>query len=231
VWNRNGTAVSGATGEAYKVQTIDEGTVLSCTVTAANAGGAGSPATSQGLLVPVPVAAGCPAATGRLAGTRLGLTVLGMTRKRARAAYPRSTLRATAYEDFFCLIPIGVRDGYPSPRLAKALSPAHRRQFAGRVIWISTANRRYAIDGIRPGAMLTAAERALPHGHLLAVGANDWYFAPAGPATAVLEVHGGLVQEVGIATKQLTRTRAADRRFITSFGRVIALTMGHLGTL
>jgi len=216
-WNRDGTAVTGATGPKYTVKTLDDGTTLSCTVLAANASGSGTPATSEGMLVPVPVVAGCPAATGRLTGTRLGLIKLGMTRKQARTAYARSSLRAAPYEDYFCLTPIGVRAGYTSPGSRKTLSPKSRTPLAGRVIWISTANPFYAIDGISPGATLTAAKRALRHGKLLAVGRSDWYFAAAGPATAVLKIRAGLVQEVGIATKQLTNTRTADRAFIARF--------------
>ena len=216
-WNRNGTALLGATAQRYTVQASDEGTTITCTVSAANGGGA-SAANSSGLSVSVPVVARCPAATGRLAGTRLGLIRLGMTRRQARAAYAHSALRSRGAEDFFCLAPIGIRDGYASPRLRRTMSPARWRRIAGRVVWISTANPFYAIDGISPGATLTVARQRLPDGDEQRVGGNEWYLAPAGPVTAVLKVRGGIVQEVGIATRQLTRTAKADRALLTSFG-------------
>jgi len=85
------------------------------------------------------------------------------------------------------------------------------------VIWASSSNPHYDIDGIRAGATLKAAQARLPHGHLLTVGRNDWYLAPAGSVTGVLKVRKGIVQEVGIGTRQLTRTLAQQRIFMTSF--------------
>jgi hypothetical protein len=49
------------------------------------------------------------------------------------------------------------------------------------------------------------------------VGINDWYFAPAGSATAILKVRHGLVEEIGLAEQQLTKSRTAQRTFLTSF--------------
>jgi len=216
-WSRDNTPIAAATGPTYTVQALDEGTTLTCTVIAANAGGNGNPATSNGVLVPVPAVARCPAATGRLVGSGLGLIKLGMTRTQARAAYIRNSVRSTRYEDFFCLTPIGVRVGYASPRLLGTLTRKPRTQLADRLVWATTSNPYYAIDGVRPGATLAAAKRVLTHGNLLAIGLNNWYLAPAGPATAVLKVRAGLVQEVGIASKQLTGTRKAQLTLMTSF--------------
>jgi hypothetical protein len=84
-------------------------------------------------------------------------------------------------------------------------------------VWASTSSPVYDVRGIRPGATLSSAEGLLPHGNLLRVGANDWYLAPAGAATAVLKVRGGIVQEIGIGDKRLTRTRSAQFVFMTSF--------------
>jgi len=49
------------------------------------------------------------------------------------------------------------------------------------------------------------------------IGANSWYLAPNGPSTAVLKVRHGIVEEIGIAVKQLTRGRSAELRFLESF--------------
>jgi hypothetical protein len=212
-WERDGTPLVDAAGSTYVVQTLDEGTTLTCVVTAKG----GAPATSAGVAVPVPVVARCPAATGIVSGQSLGPLRLGVTRAKARKALPRSSSRGTAYEEFFCLTPIGVRVGFTSPTLLRTLHKSQRRRLAGRVVWISSSNPRYAIDGVRPGATLTAAQSALPHGTLLTVGRNDWYLAPAGRVTSVLKVRRELVEEVGIADPSLTRTRRARQVLMRSF--------------
>ena len=85
------------------------------------------------------------------------------------------------------------------------------------MVGASTASAFYAIDGIRPGATLVAARRSLKLSAVFHIGANDWYLAPIGAATAVLKVRRGLVQEVGIGDKRFTKTRKAQRTFLTSF--------------
>jgi hypothetical protein len=85
------------------------------------------------------------------------------------------------------------------------------------VIWISTSSAYYAINGVRPGATITAAAKKLKLGKVFRIGLNDWYLAPAGSVTAVLKVRDNIVQEVGIANKQLTQGRSAQRTFLTSF--------------
>jgi Pro-kumamolisin, activation domain/Putative Ig domain/Bacterial Ig-like domain (group 3) len=216
-WRRDGTPIVGANSARYRVQAIDEGNTLTCTVTASNVAGVGAPATSANVTVPVPHVAGCPRATGRLSGTTLGLLKLGTTRKQAKHAYKHSSDRGTRYQDFFCLTPIGIRAGYPSPKLLASLPARQRGGLRGRVIWISTASAFYAVDGIRPGATVAAASGSLKLGKVFRIGANDWYLAPAGRATAVLKVRGGIVQEIGIANQRLTKTRSSQRMFLTSF--------------
>ncbi|MDQ6835436.1 MAG: DUF6351 family protein, partial [Actinomycetota bacterium] len=160
---------------------------------------------------------GCPTATGRLRGRRLGRARLGMTRRQARRAYRHSSDHGKRYEDFFCLTPAGVRVGYASPKLSHRLSRAIRRRVHGRVVWISTANRFYSLRGVRPRARLSFAARRLRLGRPFHVGKNWWYFAPNGASTALLKVRRRRVQEIGIATKALTRGRRAQRAFIRSF--------------
>ncbi len=202
-WNRNGTPIVGATSPTYKVQKIDEGNVITCTVIPT---GGGSPSTSASMRVPVPAVARCPAATGKLSGTKLGLIKLGMTRKQTLRAYKRSSARGSHSQEFFCLTPIGIRAGF-----------GQRSSLRGHVIWISTASAFYAIDGIRPGATVSAASARLKLGVPFAIGRNRWYLAPAGSVTAVLKVQGGVVHEIGIANKRLTKTRTAQRAFLRSF--------------
>jgi hypothetical protein len=44
-----------------------------------------------------------------------------------------------------------------------------------------------------------------------------WYLAGTGRATAVLKVRNGIVHEVGIADKRLTRGRSSQLTLVTSF--------------
>jgi hypothetical protein len=215
-WNRNGTALAGATGSVHTVQQADVGTTLSCTVIATNAGGSGAPATSTGLRVPVTPLPSCPVATGRFSRTTLGQITLGMTRTRARAAYPHSSLRSTGDVDSFCLTPAGISVGYPSARLLAHLSRRQRAALKGHVIWVLTANAHYAFDSIRTGVTLASAKRALGRGNLVTSGGAQWYFASARRATVLLEVRGGVVVAVGIAAKQLTGNRKSERALINS---------------
>ena len=216
-WNFDGTAIPGQTTSSYKVQSVDEGLTLSCTVTASNATGAGKPATSKGVNVPVPKVKRCPAATGKLSGTTLGLLRLGMTRAQARHAYRKSSTRGFKYKDFFCLTPNGVRDGYGSPALVKTLPRSQRKRYSGRVIWISTSNSFFAVGGIRPRAALSLAERKLKLEAPFHIGLNYWYLGPDGASIAVLKVRHGVVEEIGIGVKALNTGRKAQRAFLTSF--------------
>jgi hypothetical protein len=216
-WSRDGTPIAGATSSSYKVKTDDEGLTITCTVTASNAKGAGKPATSKSAKIPVPKRKNCPAATGRVSGSTLGLVHLGMSRSQAHQAFSKSSRRGFKDKEFFCLTPHGVRVGYASQKLIGSLSRSEQRKLQSSVVWISTDNARYAVKGIRAGATLAAAKRALPHGFYFRVGKNNWYLAPAGAATGVLKVRHNLVEEIGIADKQLTTSHKADRTLMTSF--------------
>jgi dienelactone hydrolase len=160
---------------------------------------------------------GCPRATGRLTGRTLGLVRLGMTRAQAQRAYMRSSTGGTKYEEFFCLNPIGVRVGYTSPRLRAKLPSKLRNTLKGRVVWASTANPYYAVRGVRPGTTIAAAAKHLRLSPRFQVGLNDWYLAPNGDSTAVLKTRNGIVQEIGIAENQITRSHKATIAFLQSF--------------
>jgi kumamolisin len=219
-WTRNGTPIVGATSARYRVRSIDEGNTLTCVVTVASVATVRPPIVSASVSVPVPAIPGCPAASGRAAGTTLGLLKLGMTRKQARHAYAHSTDHASRNQDVFCLTPIGLRAGYPSTRLLGLVPRARRGAFAGRVVWIATGSAFFAIDGVRVGTTLSSATRHLRLGKVLAIGRSRWYLAPAGAATIALEVQGRIVQEIGLAARQLTAGRAAQRTLLTAFSRL-----------
>ena len=164
-----------------------------------------------------PTHPGCPAAGGRFSNDGIGKLRLGMTQRQAERAYRRSSRRGFKYKQFFCLSPEGIRVGYASPRLLRVLGTALRAGLSGRIVWLSTSNRRYAAHGIRAGAAERSALRRLPHGTLLRVGRNDWYLAPADGATATLKIRDHVVQEVGIASLAATATRSDRRAFVKSF--------------
>jgi len=216
-WSRDGTPIVGASHQTAKIQTGDEGLALTCAVTASNALGRGHWATSLKVAVKVPFVRGCPRATGQPRGQTLGLVRLGMTRTQARGAFTRSNDRGTHFEDFFCLTPIGVRVGYASNALLTTLPPAARKRVSGQVVLALTANAFYALRGIRPGATVAAAHKALRTAAPFHVGRNYWYTAHNGTTTAVLKVRHGIVQEIGIADAKLMHGRKAQRAFIKSF--------------
>ena len=140
-----------------------------------------------------------------------------MTRAQARRAYTKSSDRGKRYEDFFCLTPIGVRVGYASSALLKTLSRAQRRQFAGRVVWASTSDALYKLRGVGPGATLAAARKHHKLTGPFHVGLNVWYLTPNGSSTGVLKVRHGIVEEIGIAVKSLTKGHKAQVVFLKSF--------------
>ena len=216
-WSRDGTPLPGATGSTYAVRIADEGTTLSCVVTASNGSGTGAPATSASVTVSTPNTR-CPPATGAISGRGIGPLRLGMTRAQASKVSSHSSNRGKAYEDFFCLAPTGIRVGYGSPQLLALLPPAEAAKLKGRVDWISTASPNYSLKGIRPGATLKRLERAMPGGNEFVIGRNDWYLAAEPGMTAVLKLRHGIVEEVGIADPQLTRTRSVQRKLMLSFG-------------
>ena len=213
-WNRNGTPIVDAGSATYKVASNDEGNVLTCTVTASNESGAARATSSFGVRVPVPKVAKCPAATGSISGARLGSVKLGETRAKAQHAYRHSADRRRPYEDFFCLTPVGISVGYASPKL---LAGSSSRRLRGTVVWIATASAHYAIEGIRPGATLAAANARLKLGQPFAISGRDWYIAPLSGVVAILELRNGIVQEVGIGSQQVAHGRAAQLAFVKAF--------------
>jgi glucosylceramidase len=174
------------------------------------------PASSPKATVPAPHA-GCPAPTGKLSGRSVGPIALGETRARVRHGLRRSKDRRAPYTDVFCFRPIGIRVGFPPPSAARRLTLRVRRATAGRVVLILTANRHYALRGVRPGTPLASAKRRLRLERPIRAGLNTWYLAPATGVTGVLKVRRGRVAEVGIADPRLTRPRRLAIHFLTSF--------------
>ncbi len=215
-WYRDGTSLAGFTSSTYRLGSLDEGTTLMCLVTASNAAGQAS-AQSNAVKIPIPKVRRCPGATGSMTGTTIGQIGLGMTRSRARYLYRQHSNRGTQFKDFFCLTPIGVRVGYASPTLLDGLPKHERAKYQGRVVWASTSNPYYSLDGIRAGESIATASRVLGTEPPFHIGLNYWYLARKPGYTAVLKVRGTVVEELGIASNALTKTREAQNVLMHSF--------------
>jgi len=154
---------------------------------------------------------GCPTANGRLTATGIGPLSLAMSRTRARAILRHASTRGRRYMDFFCLKPIGIRAAYGYPRMLRA----KRGALNGKIVLLLTADRRYALHGVKPGTRLSRVARRLRVGKRIQIGANAWYITPNGVSHGVLKVVRGVIQEVGIANRRLTANYRAARRFLS----------------
>jgi hypothetical protein len=106
--------------------------------------------------------------------------------------------------DYICLTGTGLRIGY----------------VGGRALLILTSNRRYSLDGVRPGASFASARGRLAlHARAgIRIGVNTWYVLRGRTSNGVLKVRDGVVQEIGLADRRATSTRARAGRFLSSFG-------------
>ncbi len=163
----------------------------------------------------------CTKPKGRLRGRQLGPVGLGDTRTHARHVLRLLRVQAFGFDEFCLRGGWGIRVGYPSKKLLASMPRGLRKKLAGRVIMALTANRFYALDGVRPGARVAAVARRLhiKARRFFAVGANDWFVVPGRAAYGILKVRHGVIQEIGIADKRLLRSHKADLRFFTSFRR------------
>jgi hypothetical protein len=212
-WDRNGTPIAAAKESTYTVRDADEGAAVTCVVAAHNAGGTGTSRASKGVVIPVPRVSGCPAATGTAHGSAIGRLRLGMTKATAKAAEPHSKIKTAGSSKLFCFTPSGIRAGFGS---ASLLSKHERATYSGRVVWITTANARYAIKGVRAGETLAQARKHRKLGTAVRAGGHDWYVVADGSVKAIFEAKKGVVAEIGITAKPLTKTRAAQRKFLRS---------------
>ncbi len=119
--------------------------------------------------------------------------------------------------DFFCLSQSGIRVGFPSASLLRSLPREQRARYSGHVILALTANREYALRGVHVGASVKGVARKLHLSPAYRVGLNTWYLAPNGSSRGVLKVRNGRIEEIGVATRQLTGSHAAVKRFLRGF--------------
>jgi 6-phosphogluconolactonase (cycloisomerase 2 family) len=168
------------------------------------------------LLIPPLTAARCADPTGQLNGTALGAVTLGAARTRAHHLLPRFTIRSYHTDDFCLSGGPGVRVGYASARLlGTSLTATHT--ITSTVVLAVTANRFYTLRGVRPGTRLTTAAHQLNLAQPTRWGVNDWYVVPGATSNGLLKVRHGIIQEVGIVNKQLTKGRAAQLRLLRNF--------------
>jgi hypothetical protein len=162
----------------------------------------------------------CPKASGRLSGRQLGVLSLGMTRAHARGRLRSYSSRGRRYMDFYCLSGgLGIRGGYPSSALLRHLKKKTQRALKNRLVLLLTANRHYALRGVRPNTRLTKkVARKLHVGRRYHVGKNDWYVTPNGSTHGIIKVVHGRIQEVGIADKRVTASVGQDKLFLRTFG-------------
>ena len=119
--------------------------------------------------------------------------------------------------EFYCLTPLGIRVGFPSPTVLKTVSAAQRKRMRGTVVLALTSNAHFALQGVRPHTELSKVARKLKVETPFHVGKNFWYLTPGKSNRGVLKVVRGEIQEIGIAPAKLLRTRAQGRRFFRSF--------------
>ena len=161
----------------------------------------------------------CPAAAGALTGTTVGVFSIGMTQTQARQTLAHYNVTKNKFDNFCLFEGWGIRLGYPTPALLKSIASSQRASYSGHVVLALTANPFYALNGAKPGMSIASVAKRLHAGKPFHVGSNDWYFVPAGSETGVLKVRHGTIQEVGLASLALTKTRALQRVFINSFNK------------
>jgi hypothetical protein len=216
-WNRDGSMLAGALAQTYIVQAADEGNTLTCTVTAANAGGSATSSSGGVRVIAVVSNQTCPVPTGALAGPTLGPLALGDTRRHARQLLPRFAVITHKFDNFCLAGGWGIRAGYASNMLLRTIARSHRARMSGRILLALTANRFYALEGVRPGTRLASARARLKLRAALHIGVNYWYIIAGVRANGVLKVRDAIIQEVGTVNKSLSTGRAAQRRLLTSF--------------
>jgi hypothetical protein len=83
------------------------------------------------------------------------------------------------------------------------------------VVLALSANRHYALRGVRPGARFAKVSRRLHAGRRFHVGHSTWYLTRADAGRGVLEVQHGAIVAVGIADKSLIAKRGVARRLLS----------------
>jgi sugar lactone lactonase YvrE len=213
-WLRDGVAIPGATSIGYRVSTNDSGHQLSVEVIASD-GTTTVSATSQAVLALAIDVRGCSAPTGRLTANAIGSVRLGMTRATARGLV-KSTQPLNGYTDNLCLAGgYGIRVGYANHTML-GHGPL-RRTLSSRIVFATTANPYYTLNGARPGMTVASVTKRLHLARPIHIGPNTWYVIPNSSTNHVLKTRGGVIQEIGDLNRALTRTRDQQGRLLRYF--------------
>jgi phospholipase C len=154
----------------------------------------------------------CPQAGGSIGGTTIGPVNLNESRATQRRLDPHYWVMANRRFDDVCLATgHGIRVGYLKDHVA-ALA--------------MTANSLYSYyspssyESVAPGTTVAAALKDLGPDVSTPIkrGRYRWYALRLSSSTLFLKTLRGVVQEIGISTKNLTRSAAADRRLLDELG-------------
>jgi hypothetical protein len=216
-WSSSNAPISGANGATYTVVRGNLNQTLTCTVTAANAGGAIQSESAGVAITGATTGRGCPPPTGSMKGPAIGALALGATRTQARKRLPRYKATSSR-EDTFCLAGgQGIRAGYAPSSLVALIARAHRAQVSGRIVLELTANPYYELYGVTAGLHVAAVKTRLHLGTAVRIGATRWYMMRHGAANAVIGIRHDVVVAVGLADRRLSATPASLRRLLQSF--------------
>ena len=200
-WLRNGIPLAGATHPSHRIEALDAGSLLGCTVKGSVRGLSAS-AISNTVTIPVRPTKNCPAATGKLTPTSLGALTLGDTAKQARRAMKGSKQSRTAGHTQFCLSPDKIEIGFPTAALRRLLrgkpGPTH-------AVWILTGNPHYTYSNVGIGMSLKDAKRLLNPGVVEQSKRLSIYLAPQPTSTIVMVANRkGVIEQIGIADNRAT---------------------------
>ena len=227
-WTRNGAGIAGADTPRWKVGIADESSRLQCMVTAINGAGAATAAASgSGELVALRDGLRCPAPSGRLNRARLGRLALGMRQARARQILPH--LRETArLADDFCLYGgWGIQIEYAQTRQAARPGTDTPARLVRQTALAMTDNPHYSALGLHPGMRVGPLRRRPRLRNPLRFAGDQWYIVPGRAADMVLEVRGGIVQAVGVASRSMTQTRGAQRMLLQRAAQAARAETAH----
>jgi uncharacterized repeat protein (TIGR01451 family) len=214
-WLRDGIAIPDATGADYRVRIADVRHRLSVEVVASD-GTTSVDAASQTVAALAVDIGGCTAPSGRLGASAVGGVRLGMTRAAARRLVA-STQRLNGYTDNLCLAGgYGIRVGYANATILGHGTPP-RRSLSSRVVFATSANPYYALNGVRPGTPVATVAKRLHLTRAIHIGPNTWYVIPGTTTNHVLKTRAGVIQEVGVLNRALTRTRDQQGRLLRRF--------------
>lgn len=152
--------------------------------------------------------ASCPAAVGSLTASSIAQMRLGLTHGQAHRL-GRYHKAGQGFERY-CLTGGTIRVAYTNKGLLR-LNPSVAARHAGRIDLALTSNHHYTAHGIRTRMTISQARTRLHLQRGITIGKNTWYFAVRQHATTVFKAQDGIIRELGVANRTLTRTPAQQR--------------------